>query len=126
MMIDFDTQVISQYAGASHRTADELVSIFIAEAGFLTAGDAAKNRIGNYEVRLDFRIPAYVLAAMEDTDNARGWCTDPENGQVLHDFVSVAEGWLGDNNFYVVWDDGFTIFNTMMWTEDDWTETENW
>jgi hypothetical protein len=119
-MIDFDTQVLVQREGACCRTADQLASVFIEDAW-----DITKKRPGVESITDDPEVPDYVKEAMLDADT-NGWCEDPDNGQVLSDYIPVVEGWLSDANMMVHWDDGFVILNTMMWEDEDWTETENW
>lgn len=103
-------------AGSSNRTGDELASVFIYDAGVLTATPEV---IGDcYDSHNDPRIPDYVHVAMDDADS-HGWCEDPDNSQTLSDFIAIAEGWLGERDMYAHWDDGVVIYNTTAWTDED-------
>lgn len=74
--------------GASHRTADELVDIFL---------DAAEWYAQGFQ-RADY-VPRDVT----------GWCEDPDDSQALHDEVMQGESALADVGLSVHWDDGFVI-----------------
>lgn len=112
-----DTDAVVIRAGASNRTADELASVFIYDAAALTASAEV---IGDcYDSHNDPRIPDEIHAAMDDADE-HGWCEDPDNSEILSDFIATAEGWLAEHSLYAHWDDGLVIYDTTNWDDDDW------
>lgn len=74
--------------GASHRTADELVDVFLDAVEFYAA-----------PWRRSEGCPRDVA----------GWCEDPDDAEALMDEMQIAEGVLFDVGLSVEWDDGFVI-----------------
>ena len=117
-----DTQVLSQRAGASNRTADELAAVFLWDAAVLTSPEDKREE---WLMMNDERFTQDMITACQDAIE-NGWCSDPENSEYLSELIQTGEGWLSEKNMLVHWDDGFVIYDTKGWTDDDWTEVEGW
>jgi hypothetical protein len=144
MSIDDKLVVLSQREGASSRTADELAAVFLWDAAVLTfpkERDITHHLNGvsycnechmhnckpmeEWVMEWDERFtPDMIEACLDAIEN--GWCEDPENGQYLSELIQTGEGWLADNSMTVWWNDGYVIYDTSEWTDEEWEEVENW
>lgn len=79
-----------QRAGASNRTADELVAVFLFDVEDCTT----------------WRMPADVRTIAESCD---GWLDDPDDAETLRDAMSSADDALSDCGLWAEWDDGYVI-----------------
>lgn len=74
--------------GASSRTADNLVAVFLDDVAELTT----------------YVVPE-GLASPESTE----WCDDSDDSEALQDEARIAEDALSDADMFVVWEDGYVI-----------------
>jgi len=79
--------------GASTRTADNLVAVFLDDTAELTT----------------YAVPEWVAEIEWDRDYSAGWCVNPDDSQALYDEIIHAESALSDCGLFVVWDDGYSI-----------------
>jgi hypothetical protein len=87
--------VIITRDGASSRTADELMAVFIMDVDDLRGEGLRTPAMGQ-----DMELAAKV----------EGWLDDPDDSQALHDAVMDWEGYLSEAGYSVAWDDGYVIW----------------
>jgi hypothetical protein len=103
--------VLAQREGASSRTADDLMYVFLTDV--LTCAEGSDIRQGAETNLIPLRRALYYWGSEKRWNDNHGcrWVkeTEPNN---IHDEMSVGESVLADLGLSVDWDDGYVISRT--------------